>query len=50
MGDRNDFQEGSGKGPEIPYDSTKAILNDLTRGQRDMMNAIAQMAISSQMI
>jgi hypothetical protein len=44
------FPEGRGKGPEIPYDSTKDIMNDLARGQRDMMNAIAQMAISSQMI
>jgi hypothetical protein len=60
MGDREDFPEGRGKGtkipegrgkgPKIPYDSTQAMLNDLTKGQRDMMNAITQMAISSQMI
>jgi hypothetical protein len=50
MGDRRETPEGRGKGPETHSDSTQAILNDLARGQRDMMNAIAQMAINTQMI
>ena len=50
MGDRRETPEGKGKGPETHLDSTQAILNDLARGQQDMMNAIAQMAISTQMI
>jgi hypothetical protein len=47
MGDRHETPEDKGKGPERPHDSTQAILNDLSRGQRDMMNAIAQMAINT---
>jgi hypothetical protein len=27
-----------GKGPETHVDSTEAMLNDLARGQRDMLN------------
>jgi hypothetical protein len=50
MGDRQEIPEDRGKGPKTHSDSTHAILNDLARGQRDMMNAIAQMAISTQMI
>jgi hypothetical protein len=50
MGDRHDIPEGKGKGPETPYDSTQAMLNDLARGQRDMMNVITQMAINTQLI
>jgi hypothetical protein len=50
MGDRRETLEGRGKGPETQPDNTQAILNDLARGQRNMMNAIAQMAISTQMI
>jgi len=50
MGEKIDSPEGSGKGLEIPYESTKSILNDLTRGQWDMMNAIEQIAINSHMI
>jgi hypothetical protein len=50
MGDRRETPEGKGKGPETHSDSTQAILNGLARGQRDMMNAIAQMAINTQMI
>jgi hypothetical protein len=34
MGDRHDIPEGKGKGPKAPYDSTQAMLNDLSRGQR----------------
>jgi hypothetical protein len=41
MGDRRETLEGRGKGPETHSDSMQAILNDLARGQRDMMNAIA---------
>jgi hypothetical protein len=33
MGDIHDILEGKGKGPEAPYDSTQAMLNDLARGQ-----------------
>ena len=50
MGDRRETPEGKGNGFEIHFDSTRAMLNDLARGQWDMMNAIAQMAISTQMI
>jgi hypothetical protein len=50
MGDRHETPEGKGKGPKTLYDSTQAILNDVARGQRDMMNAITQMAISTEMI
>jgi hypothetical protein len=50
MSDKRETPEGRGEGPETHYDSTKANLNDLARGQRDMMNAISQMAISTQMI
>jgi hypothetical protein len=50
MGDRREKPEGRVEGPKTHSDNTQAILNDLDRGQRDMMNAIAQMAISTQMI
>jgi hypothetical protein len=50
VGDRRETPEGRGKGPKTQLDSTQAILNDLARGQRDMMNATAQMAINTQMI
>jgi hypothetical protein len=50
MGDRWETPEGRGKGLETHSDNMQAILNDLARGQRDMMNTIAQMAISTQMI
>jgi hypothetical protein len=50
MGDRQETPEDRGKGPETHHDNTEAILNDLAREQRDMMNIIAQMAISTQMI
>jgi hypothetical protein len=50
MGDRHDILEGKGKGLEATYDSTQAMSNDLARGQRDMMHAITQMAISTQLI
>jgi hypothetical protein len=50
MGDRRETPEGKGKGPETHSDSTQAILNDLARGQQDMMNVIAQMAIITPMI
>jgi hypothetical protein len=50
MGDRRETPEGRGNGPKTQPDSTQAILNDLARGQQDMMNAIAQMDISTQMI
>jgi hypothetical protein len=41
MGDRRETPDGRGKGPETHSNSTQAILNDLARGQRVMMNAIA---------
>jgi hypothetical protein len=41
MGDRRETPEGKGKGLETHSDNTQAILNDLARGQWDMMNAIA---------
>jgi hypothetical protein len=41
MGDRLETPEGRGKGPKTHSDSTQAILNDLARGHRDMMNSIA---------
>ena len=50
MGDMCETPEGRGKGPEIHFDSTQAMLNDPARGQRDMMNAIQQMSISAQML
>jgi hypothetical protein len=50
MGDMRETPEGRGKGPETHVDSTQAMLNDLARGQRDMMHAIQQMAINTQMI
>jgi hypothetical protein len=50
MGERRETPEGRGKGPKTHVDNTRAMLNDLTRGQRDMMNAIPQMAISAQML
>jgi hypothetical protein len=50
MGDKHDIPKGKGKGPEAPYDSTQAMLNDLARGQRDMMHVITQMAIRTQLI
>jgi hypothetical protein len=50
MGDRWETPEGRGKGLETHSNITQAILNDLVRGQRDMMNAIAQLAINTQMI
>jgi hypothetical protein len=42
--------QGSGGGSEPPFDSTRAILNDLARGQQEMRNAITQMALNSQII
>jgi hypothetical protein len=50
MGDRRETPKGRGKGPETHSDSTQAILNDLARGQRGMMNAIPQMTIITHMI
>jgi hypothetical protein len=50
MCDRRETPEGRGKDPETHPDSTQAILNDLERGKQNIMNAIAQMAISTQMI
>jgi hypothetical protein len=50
MGDRRETPEGRVKGPETHVDSTQAMLNDLARGQRDMMNAMQQMAINTHMI
>jgi hypothetical protein len=50
MGDRRETPEGRGKGPETHIDSTQAMLNDLARGQRDMMNTIQQMNLSAQML
>jgi hypothetical protein len=50
MGDKHETPEGKGKGLKTQHDSMQAILNDLARGQRDMMNAIAQMAINTQLI
>ena len=50
MGDRRETPKGRGKGPETRFDSTQAMLNDLARGQRDMMHAIQKMAINTQMI
>jgi hypothetical protein len=50
VGDMRETPESGGKGPETHVDSTQAMLNDLARGQRDMNNAIQQMAISTQMI
>jgi hypothetical protein len=47
MGDKNETPEGKGKGLETSHDNTHAILNDLARGKRDMMNAITQMAINT---
>jgi hypothetical protein len=39
-----------GAGSEPPFDSTRAMLNDLARGQQEMRNSIAQMALNSQII
>jgi hypothetical protein len=50
MGPGEDYPEGSGGGSEQPFDSTRAMLNDLARGQQEMRNAIAQMVLNSQII
>jgi hypothetical protein len=50
MGDRRETPEGREKGPETHVDSMQAMLNDLARGERDMMNSIQRMAISTQII
>jgi hypothetical protein len=50
MGPGEDYPEGSGGGSEQPFDSTRSMLNDLARGQQEMRNAIAQMALNSQII
>jgi len=47
MGDRHKTPEVRGKGPEIHFDSTHAMLNDLARGQRDLLTAIQQMNLSA---
>jgi hypothetical protein len=47
MGDRREIPEGRGKGPKIHFGSTQAILNDLARGQRDLLTAIQQMNLSA---
>ena len=41
MGDRQETPEGRGKGPETHPNSMQTILNDIARGQQDMMNAIS---------
>jgi hypothetical protein len=38
------------KDPERHVDNIQAVLNDIARGQRDMMNAIQQMAIGAQIL
>jgi hypothetical protein len=50
MGDRHDISEGKGKGLKAPYDNTQAMLNNIAKGKQDMMNAITQMTISTQLI
>jgi hypothetical protein len=50
MGDRHEHLEDRGKGQAPPLDNTLRILNDLSRGQDVMMQAIAQMAASTQEI
>jgi hypothetical protein len=39
-----------GKGPEIHFDSMQAMLNDLTRGQIDLLIAVQQLNLSAQML
>jgi hypothetical protein len=50
MGDRRETPEGRGKGPKTHIDSIQATLNDLDRGQRDILTSIQQMKISAQML
>jgi hypothetical protein len=50
MGDRCETPEGKGKGPKIHFDNTHAMLNDLARGQGDMLTSIQQMNLSAQML
>ena len=50
MGDRHETPEGRGKGPEIHFDSMQAMLNDLTRGQIDLLIAVQQLNLSAQML
>jgi hypothetical protein len=40
MGDRRETSKDKAKGPETHVDSTQTMLNDLARGERDMMNTI----------
>jgi hypothetical protein len=47
MTDIREIPKGREKGPETQLDSMQDILNDLARGQRDMMNSIAKIAIST---